>query len=306
MNKPFAILKLASLFAKYLYQQKKLNLPGIGVFSIDPAIPVPEVSDKTLSDFIKQIRYVQQPVAAPDEAFISFIRTETGKIKPLAESDLDSFISDGKILLNIGKPFHFEGIGSLLKARNGLYEFTPGEPSLERLEHYLGEQREDRPNKKYSYDEVSARKTKSVRRSFIIASLVAGIGLIIWGGYSLYNRHSAPIETATVVIVPDTAVYQKADTALAAAAKDSISKNGQSGPAAPAGSYKFVIEKTNRLERATKRYIQLKSYYKDIQMETKDSISFSLYFIRPALAADTAKVKDSLKRLYGSRQVTIE
>ena len=299
-------MKLASLFAKYLYQQKQLKLPGIGVFSIDPALPFPEVHDKTLADYIKQIRYVQQPVTAPDEAFISFIRTETGKIKPLAESDLDSFISDGKILLNIGKPFHFEGIGSLLKTRAGLYEFTPGEPSLDRLEHYLGELKEDRPNKKYSYDEVSARQRKSMSRSFIIASLVAGVALIIWGGYSLYNRHSPAIEDAPAVITADTSASRHTDTTLTSAAKDSINNNGQSGPMAPAGSYKFVIERTNRLARATKRFTQLKSYYKDIQMETKDSLSYSLYFIRPALVADTTKVKDSLKRLYGSREVTIE
>ncbi|MEO8584037.1 MAG: hypothetical protein ABI415_09590, partial [Flavitalea sp.] len=120
-------MKLSSLFAKYLYLKKELNLPGIGVFSLDPSIIIPEATEKNATDFIQQIKYVQNPVSGADEAFINFIRAETGKIRPLAVSDLDSFLTDGKILLNIGKPFQLEGIGSLLKTKTGVYEFTPGE-----------------------------------------------------------------------------------------------------------------------------------------------------------------------------------
>ena len=108
-------MKLSSLFSKYLYQEKKLRLPGIGEFTLDPSITVPDVSDKLFADFLQNIRFNQIQINAPDEQFINFIRTETGKIKPLAESDLESFLSDGKILLNIGKPFYIEGIGSLQK-----------------------------------------------------------------------------------------------------------------------------------------------------------------------------------------------
>jgi hypothetical protein len=39
-------LKLSSVFAQYLYQNKKMNLPGIGTFEIDPSIPLPDSSDK--------------------------------------------------------------------------------------------------------------------------------------------------------------------------------------------------------------------------------------------------------------------
>ncbi|MBO9573100.1 MAG: hypothetical protein J7497_12990, partial [Chitinophagaceae bacterium] len=126
-------MKLSALFAKYLYQHRQLSLPGIGVFSIDPTVTIPEVTDKLFPDFLQQIRFQQKNITAADEGFINFIRTETGKIKPLAESDLDSFLSDGKILLNIGKPFHIEGIGSLQKNKEGQLEFKAGEPVLSRL-----------------------------------------------------------------------------------------------------------------------------------------------------------------------------
>lgn len=136
-------MKLSALFAKFLYQHKELKLPGIGIFSLDPSLPVPDIADKNFSDFLKHIRYRQVPVTAADDDFINFIRTETGKIRPLAESDLDSFLSDGKILLNIGKPFHFEGIGYLQKNKEGTYEFTAGEPMLQRLEIFSHESNDE-------------------------------------------------------------------------------------------------------------------------------------------------------------------
>ena len=128
------ILKLSSLFSKYLYQEKKLRLPGLGEFTLDPSLTVPDINDKFFGDFLQNIRFNPVQITSPDEHFINFIRTETGKIKPLAESDLDSFLSDGKILLNIGKPFHIEGIGSLQKTREGQLEFHPGEPQLHSVE----------------------------------------------------------------------------------------------------------------------------------------------------------------------------
>jgi hypothetical protein len=50
--------------------------------------------------------------------------------------------------------------------------------------------------------------------------------------------------------------------------------------------------------RALKRYGFLKSNGLAIQMETNDSIMFRLYFQLPALAADTIKIRDSLKSFY--------
>ncbi len=127
-------LKLAILLAQYFYQHKQLNLPSIGSFSLDAAVTVPDQNDKNFREFLKYVQFKQQPIAKADETLIDFIRAHTGKIKPLAESDLESYLADGKLLLNIGKPFHIEGIGTLHKNKLGIYEFIAGEPSLERME----------------------------------------------------------------------------------------------------------------------------------------------------------------------------
>ena len=190
-------MRLSSLFAKYLYQRKQLQLQGFGVFTIDPSIAITEFSDKNISAFIQQIRFAQKDVDKADEEFIDFIRTQTGKIKPLAESDLESFLSDAKILLNLGKPFHLEGIGFLLKNREGIYEFTAGDRLPDRLVNF--EDNQDEKNPDYSEDKPG-QGYNIIRRFFIATSIIAGIALAIWGGYALNNRrlnNASPTETVS-------------------------------------------------------------------------------------------------------------
>jgi hypothetical protein len=300
------ILKLSALFARYLYQRKQLVLPGIGVFTIDPSVIIPETTDKNYSDFIQQIKYEQKPVPVADEDLINFIRTETGKIKPLAESDLDSFLSDGKILLNIGKPFHIDGIGSLMKTKSGVLEFTPGGPALQRLEGlYSDPNHEENTRKKTAYANEHAQSGGS-RKLMVGLAMVLGLILIIWGGYSLYNRNTQ------TVIPADTAAIVPRDTGKANIILDSVQKiidstktQLQQNLSAP-GTYKFIIERTANKARALKRFQQLKENRSNIQMETSDSTLFSLYFSIPASARDTARIRDSLKTWYDRKQVFIE
>lgn len=292
-------MKLSSLFAKYLYQYKTLRLPGIGVFTLDPSVIIPDVNDKLFADFIQNIRYSQQPVTAPDEEFINFIRTETGKIKPLAESDLDSFLSDGKILLNIGKPFHIEGIGFLQKTRDGQLEFKAGEPILYKNEpqHVEGSEETDKPKSFYVEQTLPASGT---RKLLIALGAIAGIVIVIWGGYILYNRNTSPATT-----VADSATVLASDTMAIAAMPDSL-KNTPSDTPGERSSFKFVIERTANKARALRRYNQLVENLTSVKMETKDSSLFKLYFVIPATPADTARIRDSLKVWYGRKVVFVE
>lgn len=303
-------MKLSTLFAKYLYQHKQLNLPGIGVFTIDPAVVIPDVADKNFPDFVRQIQFTQKNVVAADEEFINFIRTETGKIKPLAESDLDSFLSDGKILLNIGKPFHLEGIGSLQKNKAGQYEFTPGEPIHVKLENFNSEVTEEQSRKKPVFTEDNTQGTGG-RKLLIALGVIIGIALVIWGGYSLYNRNTGGTTTTATSDSPATPAH---DTSRAQAILDSTQRiinsaiTDSAKNAAPAtGTYRFVIEKTYNKARALKRFNQIKDMLTNIKMEpSADSTFFKLYFDLPAMPADTTRIKDSLKVWYGRKEVFIE
>lgn len=294
-------MKLSSLFSKYLYQEKKLRLPGIGEFTLDPSITIPDVNDKLFDDFLQNIRFSQQSITAPDEHFINFIRTETGKIKPLAESDLDSFLSDGKILLNIGKPFQIEGIGSLLKTREGLLEFKAGEPLQHKMEPHNPEAEVQQEKSKSFYLETNSQGS-GARKLLIALGAIAGIVIVIWGGYILYNRNSSPAEfpRESVSIVP-----VQADSSAISTMPDSFQRSG--ADSINKGTYKFVIERTANKRRAMRRYNQLLEHFAPIKLETKeDSTLFKLYFLLPATPADTARIRDSLKSWYGRKIVYVE
>jgi hypothetical protein len=299
------ILKLAALFAKFLYQHKELRLPGIGVFTLDPSVTVPDVMDKNSLDFTQHIKYSQVPVAHADESFINFIRTETGKIRPLAESDLDSFLSDGKILLNIGKPFHFEGIGYLQKSREGRYEFTPGDAVLPKPTA-APIAAEDEGSRSRSVFTDDGSQPNTLRKTLIGAGAVIGIILVIWLGYSLYHRNT---NGPTVKSTDTAATNQTSSGVLLDSVQskiDSVRNEELRRSQDAASTYRFVIERTANRERAYRRFNQIKENLTDVKLESRDSTLFTLYFVLPARASDTARIRDSLKVWYGRKRVWVE
>lgn len=305
-------MKLSILLAQYFYQHKHLNLPSIGSFHLDAAVSVPDQNDKNFREFLKYVQFTQQPVAKADDALIDYIRAHTGKIRPLAESDLESYLADGKLLLNIGKPFHIEGIGTLHKNKLGIYEFIPGEPSMERMEtvseHGREKEREsEKPvvKKKSAFDESYSRieAHNNRRKGLLVGTLVViGLAVIIWGGYSLYNNNDGK-ELSTPAQTADT-LTQPADTATKAPA-DSIPVT-PAVPGVPAGSYKFIAETTTRKARALKRHAFLLTLNRDFKLETKDSTTFDITVIIPGTPADTTRLKDSLNAwYYGTKPVKV-
>ena len=138
------------------------------------------------------------------------------------------------------------------------------------------------------------------------AAVVAGIALVIWGGYSLSTRHSSGSAGVDSVAVADQTQGSNANAILDSVQRLIDSTRNAIKDAATVGTYKFVIERTANKGRALRRYNQLKEIGTTIKMDTKDSTSFSLYFVLPATPADTSRIKDSLRIWYGRRQVFVE
>jgi len=306
-------LKLSILLAQYFYQHKQLNLPSIGSFSLDAAVSVPDQNDKNFREFLKYVQFKQQPIAKADDTLIDYIRAHTGKIRPLAESDLESYLADGKLLLNIGKPFHIEGIGSLHKNKLGIYEFIAGEPSLERME-VVSEHRDterERPaassKKKSAFDEsysqIQAHNTQ--RKRLLVGTLVVvAVAVIVWGGYVLYNNNDGKeLSTPPQQVVQDST--PPAPDTTAKAAVDSTPP-AATASALPAGSYKFIFETTTKKARAFKRHAFLLPLNKDIKLETTDSLTYNITVVLPGTPADTTRLKDSLNAwYYGTKPVKV-
>lgn len=305
-------MKLSLLFAKFLYQHKQLNLPGIGVFSIDSAVAIPEITDKNPHEFLQHIRFNQKSITKPDDEFIEFIRANTGKIRPLAESDLESFLADGKILLNIGKPFHLEGIGTLQNSRTGTYEFHPGLPLLERLENFSMEKDTKATNTKQSYEQERnplSKSNNSGKSMWIVLAILVGLGAIIWGGYSLYNSNTdnegmqATNNSANLSVtpMPDTIQTTRTDSASIVSDPNPIVNAAE----ASTKTYKFIFRFASR-NYVLRRYNELKLSTPNLYWDTKDSVTYRMYITIPAAPADTARIRDSLQSYYATKKVIIE
>lgn len=300
-------LKLAPILAQFLYTHKRLDLPGLGSFLLDPSvITEPENSKQGKHSNLEGVSFETNTSIKEAPELIQFISAQTGKIKALAAADLDSHLSLAQQFLNIGKPFMLEGIGSLEKNSRGEFSFRSGQMlSVPMKDNSVKEKSSAQPTEESAGDYKSVfylPKTKTTwRKPIAVLLLGAGLAFAIWGGYTVYKRTTAKNNKAPVEKKNDENVLVQ-DTSTSLQQKDSTI-NLAPIAVTPAGNYKFIIE-TAVKERALSRFGKLKSFGLNVQMETKDSASFKLFFILPAAIADTARMIDSLRGIYtpaGSR-----
>ena len=278
-------MKISPLLAQFLLSNKQLSLAGLGRFILDDSGGI----------IFQHDAYVKE-----DAELVSFIAENTGKMKSLVASDLDSNLELARQFLNIGKPYLFEGIGTLSKNKSGTIEFVQSNTSTEKNKENTSNGRDKTSTTENSftdYEEMfSPKKPKTPATKRIVTWLIAiaGLSLAVFGGYIVYTKtknKKEPIvknEEIKPVFTPDTLSKTKDTTSIIAKPVDT------------SGMYRFVIEKAAR-QRAFSRYNYLKENLIDVKMDTRDSILFNLYFLLPATPADTARKRDSLQRLYSTR-----
>jgi hypothetical protein len=296
-----------------------MDLPGIGTFILDAAAVIPGESEKDPHSPASGISFRNANITTPEDELIRFIQQHTGKMKPLAAADLDFFLTSGKQMLNIGKPFYLEGIGTLVKNNKGLLDFIPGEYSTARLEEPGPGKKEHGVQHKSAFDDPKPAyepRTNAIRQLLLLVGVIGGLVIIGWGGYTLYKRNTLPEPSAEHPQAPPLEnTFAAKDTAIKTAPASTNSIVHSSSPvatptvAAPSVAgmipYKFVILETDHRGRAFRRYNQLLGFQLNIKMETRDSANFKLYFPISALFSDTTHIKDSLADVYAAH-VTIE
>lgn len=282
-------MKISPLLAQFLFSNKQLNLANLGRFVLDDS---------------GGIVFQQDPYVKEDAELVSFIAESTGKMKSLVAADLESNLELARQFLNIGKPYLFEGIGTLSKNKSGNYDFVQSQVSNERNRDGSVESRDmtsTTENSFTDYEEMfSPKKPRGPATTKILTWFVAlaGLSLAIFGGYFVYNRSKnkkdAIVKQQEPIVQPkQDSVPQTLDTL------QTVTKRLDTS-----GTYRFVIEKALK-QRALKRYSFLKSIYVDVKMETNDSVLFKLFFVLPATPADTARIRDSLQVRYGTRSKTV-
>lgn len=288
-------MKTEQLIVQYLYLNKKVTLQDIGVFNIATELNIPEDSDKDIVLPADAIQFVYDPKAPVDDGLVAFIMESTRKIKPLAYSDLESFIILNKQFLNIGKPLVFEGMGTLQKTQVGDYAFTQAATShvtTEEMPKLITEKQKE----KISFATPPKEKNTTGNKNlvWIILALVIILGSAI--AIFFYNKDSkvenitATIENAPVDTLPNLNKDSIANKVTPIPTPQSVVNDSN--------TFYIVIKEYSDLATANKSLKRFVSFGNNVMLATKDSVTFKLRMPFIKSISDTLRVKDSLSKFF--------
>jgi len=305
-------VKVPELMLKYLLQNKLLPIEGLGSFKLSHV----DISSENIKDtFIPEgaVSFIIDPKTKEDPALIAFIASETGKIKPLAASDLESVIIQAKQLLNISKPFTIEGLGTLQKNMRNEIEFIPFVASDKNESNGRHDKRKEEVRESIHFDDnylkpLSRRNDQS--RNLTMATLVfLGLGIIGWVGYYFYQKTSleeVPLSKISISSAPATDTSSQEFTEpTPAQPTDTLNKTISLPPAEVSDVTFNVVVEVAKKERAFKRYADLKEWGHHVIMYTADSVTYKIAFPIKAPLSDSIRYRDSLSHFFG-RKVWIE
>lgn len=284
-------MKLGRVIGLYLLQHHRVSLPGFGIIVHDAQISDPRQNGEEMESFAEgSLTFEPDPKVSLEEALLAFISKETGKMKSLARSDMDSYLQFGVELINISKPFHLEGIGVLQKNAKNQLEF------IQTAEGIPQDPFRKNPAGSGARKKIVSRPAPDTIKKWGLALLILiimlGIGLAIrW----FINRPKTVAEETT------TAAMQPSSTS---SVTETSNSSVQSTTTATSQRFGVVLEQSGR-QRAFKRFADLKEWGHNVRMVTNDSVTFKLYILINAPLSDTAKHRDSL-RVFFNRRVWIE
>lgn len=292
-----------------------MQLQGIGEFVLDNFYENPFENEKGRVRLPgNTIQFSPDKKAKEDTGLIEFISQRTGKIRPLASSDLEDFLNIGKQLLNVSKQFYIEGLGTLILNDSSNYDFIQGNEVMvatapeeinpkkrivKREEHTDDMSFED------GYPKPAKTSANALRKLLILFALVLGLTIIGWIVYYFFqqwqdkkNGQENTLENIQPVI-PSPAQAQDS----LAAGKDSLATIS---PVNTNGDYTYkVVIETAKRQRALNRHKDLQKMGYDVQLSTEDSITFKLYTVVTGPLSDTSRSRDSITRFFG-RKARIE
>lgn len=301
-------MKIQDLLPQYLYQQKKLTLPTIGTFELNSAINVYELKEEGWPD--NTITFSADRNALLSDELLAYLVQHTGKMKPLAISDLESHLSNGMQMLNIGKPFPLKGIGSLTKINNGDLVFHQGTPALEKIDSINTDHVKDRTAEQDEINEIDFTHApeKSSKKVIIILASVLAVALIAWAIYlAMPKKHvpslteepettqqdtiavTPPAITDTTAAKPDTSISRKPDSVVVPQTPVTV---------AATGSFQLVIQQYKSQAAAQQKLDVLKLRGHNVELRVKDSSRYQIILNVNRPLSDTTYVRDSLKRWY--------
>ncbi len=294
-------MKTEQLIVQYLYKNKKVTLQDIGSFVLSPEINIAPDADKDMALPPDAISFEYDPKAIADEGLVNYIVEHTRKIRPLATSDLESFIILNKQFLNIGKPLVLEGLGTLEKAQAGGYSFTQAGTS-----HYMPEEAPKIVTENYN-DTVSfatppKEKSAGNGKAALIGIIAVAAVAVALAAWYFINRNSGETDTAVTEILTEDSATAKQDTIKASLQQLPV-KDSMPAPKAltDTNSFYIVIREYNNKEKAEKALAKLTSYGNRLTLVAVDSAHYKLRMPFKLPVADTLRIKDSLAKYFAAK-----
>ncbi|TWI78286.1 hypothetical protein IQ13_3968 [Lacibacter cauensis] len=300
-------MKIQELLAQYLYKEKSLTLPGLGRFELDPSVILTDTKEQVWPE--GAITFTMDRQAQLPDELLTFLVQQSGKMKPLALSDLESYISSGMQLINIGKPFLIKGIGSLSKNQTAQLQFEQGNPVLEKIDSISTDHVRDRTVLAEGETEIdfSHEERKSSKKPILIFGLIVALALVGWAVWlALPKKQATPTveENTEQTTAADTPVMQQPDTS--AVVKDTVQAVAPATTVVDTTSFKLVVETVSSKAKADARLAFHQSRNRELSLNVKDSSTYQLILLVQKPLSDSSKVKDSLRNWYGIKAQVIK
>ncbi|MBC7936299.1 MAG: hypothetical protein H7Y86_13190 [Rhizobacter sp.] len=292
-------MKVEQLLVRYLYKNKTVNIQDIGSFIIAPDVILPSEGDKDTSLPEGAIIFQFSRKTAADEGLIDYIVEQSGKIRPLAASDLESYTILTRQFLNIGKPLPIEGLGILQKNQQGDFDFIQGGNINSKTEtpHAVVKEK--------LHDEISfsspAKKVSSKKGWMFGILIIFALSTAAALYYFLTKEKEKPVSEQPVS-ANDT---NSLSDSIPPATIDSLLQNDTAVtkpvPANDGYSFKVVIKEYSTRMAAQKAFDRLSSYGHKLLIIPVDASNFKLSMPFTGPVADTMRAKDSLRRFFGGQ-----
>ena len=299
-------MKIEQLIVQHLYKNKSVTLQGIGTIHLNPSVIIPTGNEK---DFVMPehaFTFEYNLKAPEEESLIEFIVQQTRKIKPLATSDLESYSILAKQFLNIGKPLVIQGIGTIQKNQEGIYEFIQGNFVSTKMED-SPKQITEKAEEPISFEHESIKNNNKKYLAALLGILVLGIvGAALY--YFLFYTKPAATESIPEPVAQTNTAVDSVKTDTTAQIKTDTINTVAPPPVAvktDGNNFKIVIKEYKSEIAANKALARLSKYSQRLVVIKRDSTTYQLAMPFTTPLTDTTHARDSLRVFFGGKPFVV-